>query len=443
MAIHVCRILSAAVVSTVVLTGLSACSTGDDGQPSVYFLNFKPEQESAYQKIAAAYTAQTGVPVKIETVTSGNYENALKTEVSQPDAPTLFQLNGPTGLKTWQHYTADLSDIALTAALKQPNQALRGDDGKVYGVPFAVEGYGIIYNEEILDRYFAMPGAQATSAADIRDYTTLKAVADDMQSRKETLGIDGVFSSTSLKAGEDWRWQTHLANIPMYYEFRDAQSHNLDTVVFKYNANFKKLFDLYLNNSTVDKTLTPTQQVSDSMTEFALGKSAMVQNGTWGWSQVTEVEGSIIKPDKVKFLPLYTGMSDDPHQGLAVGTENYLAVNAKAPKEDQQASIDFINWLFTSDAGKKYVIDDLGFIAPFKQYAEDDTPDNPLAREVAVALSDTHRITIPWVFQYFPSQQFKDDFGLALTQYATGRMEWSDVVSQFVESWAAEKNANT
>ena len=74
---------------------------------------------------------------------------------------------------------------------------------------------------------------------EIKSFDALKAVVEDMQKNKDKLGISGVFSSTSLKTGEDWRWQTHLANIPLYYEFEDGNvdlsSDATNQIDFKYS----------------------------------------------------------------------------------------------------------------------------------------------------------------------------------------------------------------
>ncbi|AKK03147.1 ABC transporter substrate-binding protein [Corynebacterium epidermidicanis] len=434
------RISAVLAAAAIAASGLVACSSGggDSDKGSVYFLNFKPEQDAAYQKIAKDYTAKTGVQVKVVTAASNSYEQTLKAEIGKKDAPTIFQVNGPTGLKTWQPYMADMTDAQITKNLNPDVPALKGSDGKVYGVPFAVEGYGLIYNAAIFDKYFALPDAKAKSAADVKDYATLKAVSEDMQAKKAELGIEGVFASTSLASGEDWRWQTHLANLPVHQEFKDLGTKETKDLKFKYNEDFKNIFDLYLNNSTVDKKLAPSKAVTDSMAEFALGKAAMVQNGNWAWSQIDKVNGNVVKPENVKYLPIYMGLPDEQKTGIAVGTENYLGVNAKAPEANRKASVDFINWLFTTDEGKKYVINDLGFNAPFNNFSKTDTPNDPLAKEVAAAIDNKDLTTIPWDFQYFPSQKFKNDFGQALAQYAAGKMPWDEVVKVFVDGWAAE-----
>ncbi|AKK09547.1 carbohydrate ABC transporter substrate-binding protein [Corynebacterium testudinoris] len=434
------RLLGTLGASVLAASALVACGSSED-TADVYFLNFKPEQDAAYQAIAKKYTEETGVPVKVVTAASGTYEQTLKSEVAKSDAPTLFQINGPVGLQTWQSYAADITDLDATKALNADIDPLKGEDGKIYGLPFAVEGYGIIYNEEIFDNYFALPGAPVGSLNEVDSFTELKAVAEDMQSKADELGINGVFASTSLASGEDWRWQTHLANLPVHQEFVDLGDNRPAELEFKYNAEFKNLFDLYLDNSTVPRTLTPSKAVSDSMAEFALGQAAMVQNGNWAWSQISDVNGNVVKKDKIKYLPMYMGLPNEASQGLAIGTENYLAVNAKASELDQQASRDFVNWLFTTDEGRALVVSDLGFIAPFDGFTVADTPDDPLAKEIAANMTDSTKTAIPWDFQYFPSQQFKNDFGQALAQYATGNLDWNQVVETFRDSWAAEQAA--
>ena len=231
-----------------------------------------------------------------------------------------------------------------------------------------------------------------------------------MQANKKELGIDGAFASTSLASGEAWRWQTHLANIPIHYELQDLGADDSDNLQFTYNKEYKNLFDLYLNNSTVEKTLAPSKVgCLTQWLRFAQGKAAMVQNGNWAWGQISEVSGNVIKEDKLKFLPMYTGMPEDSKQGLAVGTENYLAVNQKASEEDQKATIDFVNWLYTTDKGKEYVVNELGFIAPFK-LSKDDIPDDPLAKQIADAMDNPDLESVAVGLPDFPITAVQERF---------------------------------
>ena len=422
----------ATVLSVGMLAGCSNSNNSSGGSDSsekgkVYYLSFKPEQEEQWKEIAKKYTDETGVEVKVVTAASGKYEQTLKSEITKSDAPTLFQINGPIGYQSWKDYCADLTDTELNKHLLNQDLAIKGDDDKVYGIPYVEEGYGIIYNQSIMDKYFKLDGAK------------LKEVAEDMQSKKDELGIKGVFASTSLTPGEDWRWQTHLANLPIYYEYKDNNVKDEDKISFKYSDNYKNIFDLYINNSTCEPKLLGSKTVTDSMSEFALGQCAMVQNGNWGWSQIAGVSGNTVKEDDVKFLPIYTGVKGEEKQGLCIGTENYFCINKEASEADQKATQDFINWLFTSDKGKDYVTNELGFIAPFDTFSDKEAPQDPLAKEVIKYMKDDNYYNIDWNFTTFPSQQFKDDFGAALLEYCNGNKTWDDVKKLVVDEWASEK----
>ena len=411
---------------------------------SVYYMNFKPEVDAIWQDIAKAYTEETGVPVKVVTAASGQYEATLRTEIAGANAPTLFQINGPVGYENWKDYCLDLTDTDIYQNLSDPSLAVTGADGGVYGIPYTVEAYGIIYNNAIMDKYFALEGAVVKSADEINSYDTLKAVAEDMTAKKAELGIEGVFASTSLLPGEDWRWQTHLANLPIYYEYKDKGVGDLDEIEFTYAENYKNVLDLYMDNSVSEKGLLGSVDVATSMAEFALGQCAMVQNGNWAWSQISEVSGNTVKAEDVKFMPIYFGV-DDENQGLCIGTENFWCINSQASEENIKATQDFLTWLTTSEEGKAFMSKStdeggLGNAAPFTTFTEAERSSDPLAVEMYKWM-ESGRTSISWNFTSFPSQTFKDNFGNALLEYANGNMTWDEVEAYVIEQWAAEKAA--
>ena len=425
-------------------TEAPAATTAPSGEGGeLYYLNFKPEVADLYATIGEAWKTETGNTLKVVTAASGTYEQTLKSEIAKSDPPVLFQINGPVGYAAWKDYTADLSGIELYQHLSDKNLAVTDGDG-VYGLPYVIEGYGIIYNNAIMDKYFATDDAKATSMDEVNNFETLKAVADDMQAKKADLGIEGVFCATSLKPGEDWRWQTHLANMPVFYEFRDNKVDVKDPaatkeIKFQYAENFKNIFDLYITDSTVAPTLLGSKSVDDSMAEFALGQCAMVQNGNWAWGQISGVDGNTVKPEDVKFLPIYTGMPGEEKQSINVGTENFFAINKQAPDDKQKLAADFIWWLYSSPTGKAFVTNDLKFIAPFDTFEDNEKPTDPLAQEVLRYVSNPDLYNVAWNFTVFPGQPFKDAFGAALLQYAQGSMEWADVQQLFIDQWKTEK----
>lgn len=414
----------------------------------VYFLNFKPESAAVYEELAKIYKDEKGVTVKVVTAAANTYEQTLKSEIAKTNAPTIFQVNGPIGYEAWDDYCLDIKDSKLYSYLSDNSLAIKDGDG-VYAIPYVVEGYGIIYNNAITEKYFKLPNRKSTvnSMDEVKNFETLKTVVEDMTAHKKELGIEGVFASTSLSSGEDWRWQTHLLNVPLYYEYRDNKDNKDPTLAlldsknidFKYSKNFKNIFDLYVNNSITAKNLLGSKSVADSMAEFALGKVAMVQNGNWAWSQISGVEGNTVKESDIKMLPIYIGIDGEESQGLCIGTENYLAINKNATKEQQDASLKFLSWLFSSETGKKYVTEKLGFITPFNTFSEEQTPNDPLAREITRYMNNDEVTAVPWIFTAFPGEAFKKEVGSGLLDYVQGGKKWEEVETVIKDKWKSER----
>ena len=443
------KILSSLLCLIILLSCLTLAGCGNNKETLIYYLNFKPEAAAVYDELAKKYEEETGTPVKVVTAAANTYEQTLKSEIAKSDAPTIFQVNGPIGYDAWKDYCLDIKDSKLYSYLSDKSLAIKDGDG-IYAVPYVVEGYGIIYNDAIMQKYFSLESRKTAinSVNEINSFDKLKAVVEDMTANKDKLGIKGVFASTSLSSGEDWRWQTHLLNIPLYYEMQDKDLETdptlnlLETKEIKHNysKNFQNLFDLYINNSVTPKTLLGSKSVADSMAEFALGQAAMVQNGNWGWSQISGVSGNTVKESDVKMMPMYIGVEGEESQGICIGTENYLAINKNVSKEKQEASLKFLEWLFSSETGKKYVTEKLGFITPFTTFTEDEQPQDPLAREITRYMSNTDLRNIPWVFTAFPSEAFKKEVGSSLLDYAQGDKKWEDVEKTVISKWKSERD---
>ena len=214
------------------------------------------------------------------------------------------------------------------------------------------------------------------------------------------------------------------------------------TITFKYSTQFRNIFDLYVENSVSTKGLLGNVSVNDSMAEFALGRCAMVQNGNWGASQIMGVTGNTVSDEDIKFLPIYTGGPNEDRQGLCVGTENFLSINSQVSQEKQEASIAFLEWLFSSDTGKAFVKNDLMFIAPFTTFTDAEKPEDPLAREVLNWMEKPGVTSVPWTFAAFPSEEFKNYFGDALLEYVQGSETWEGVTGIVIDSWANERSLN-
>lgn len=408
-----------------------------DAQGAVYYLNFKPEQAEQWKELAKLYSDETGVPVTIETAASGTYESSLKSEMAKSEAPTLFQVNGPAGLASWKDYCYDLKDSAIYKNLKSDDFALINDAGEVQGVAYVIETYGLIYNKAILSEYCKMDGAKIKDVSEINSFAKLKEVADDMQARKEELGIQGVFASAGMDSSSDWRFKTHLANLPIYFEYQDENIDTTEAIKGTYLDAYKNIWDLYLTDSTVEPAMLSGMTGENAAAEFGMGEAVFYQNGTWAYN---DIAGNEVADEDMGILPIYIGVGDEANQGLCTGSENYWCVNKNASQEDIDATLEFLEWVITSDEGRKSFRDDMGFVTPFSSFTEEYQPENPLVA-ASNEYIDAGKTSIPWVFSTIPSEKWKDDVGSALLEYAQGTGNWEAVQSAFVEGWASEYQA--
>lgn len=411
-------------------------SPSNDAKGKVYYLNFKPEQDAQWQELAEAYTEETGIPVTVKTAASGGYETTLKAEMAKSKAPTLFQVNGPVGLASWKDYCYDLDDADILKTLTSDSFALKGDDGKVKSVAYVIETYGLIYNKELLSK-------AGYEQKDITNFASLKAAVEDITSRKDELGFSA-FTSCGMDSSSDWRFKTHLANLPIYYEYKADGISTTDAIKGTYLPQYRQIWELYINNSTCEPGVISTKTADDATAEFITGKACFYQNGTWEYANIAE-----IGDDNLGMLPIYIGAEGEDAQGLCTGSENYWCVNNKASEDDIKATLDFINWCVTSDAGTKAMCgaagampsgaDGMGFVIPFEGNLESENKLNQIADEYVA----DGKTPVDWCFSTMPSEEWKNGVGSALTTFASDQSDanWDAVKTAFVDGWATEAAA--
>ena len=401
-------------------------STSDkEAKGSVYYLNFKPEQDEQWQALAASYTAQTGVTVDVHTAASGEYETTLMSEMGKSSAPTLFQVNGPVGLMNWKDYCYDLSDSALYGELTSDDFALI-EDGAVYGISYVIETYGIIANTALLEQ-------AGYTVEDIQSFEDLKNCAEDITARSADLGFSA-FSSAGMDGSSDWRFKTHLANLPLSFEY-ETEGITPGTVKGTYLDNYRAIWDLYINNAKCDPKELSAKTGDDAVAEMGAKEAVFYQNGTWAYADLIKAG---LTDEELVMIPLYIGVGDEANQGLCTGTENYWCVNKDASEEDIQATLDFLYWCVTSEEGTKCMAEDMGFVIPFKQAVEST---NLFVQQADEYIAEGKK-SVAWNFPTIPSEEWKNGVGSALTAYAADQTDanWDAVVSAFVDGWTTEYN---
>ena len=419
----------AATLAGTMMVGCGSSESKDNGSDSsekgsVYYLNFKPEQDEQWQALAKEYTKETGVKVSVVTAASGQYETQLTAEMGKSGAPTMFQVNGPVGLANWKDYCYDLKDSDVFKELTSEDYALKDGD-KVAGIGYVIESYGIITNKTLLQK-------AGYTVDDIKSFEDLKKVAEDITKNSKKLGFSA-FTSAGMDSSSDWRFKTHLANLPIYFEYQDEGITSTPAIKGTYLDNYRNMWDLYVNNSTCEGKDLAAKTGDDSRNEFINKEAVFFQNGSWEYSNLTKAG---MKDEDLAMIPIYIGAGDEANQGLCTGTENYWCVNSQASEADIKATLDFMNWCVTSEAGTKSMGKDMGFTIPFKKAIE--SP-NVFVKQDA-EMTAAGKTPVSWNFTTMPSEEWKNGVGTALTAYAADETDanWDAVKAAFVDGWASE-----
>lgn len=425
------KLLSVALCATMVAGLLAGCGSSSksdkassDSKGSVYWLNFKPEADEALQGIAKTYEKENGVKVKVVTAASGNYNSTLTSEMGKSAAPTLFVVGNQAAVKTWDDYCIDLKDTDVYKELSTDAFNLKDENGKVASMGYCYESYGIIVNKKLLKK----AGYEIT---DIKDFASLKSVAEDIHKRADKLGFDA-FTSSGLDDASAWRFTGHLANMALFYEGRDDGWKEAPAEIKgTYLENFKNVWDLYINNSKYDKNTLATGGY-DAEAEFKKGEAVFYQNGTWEYDALKKS----ISDDDMQMIPIYCGVEGEEKAGLCSGTENCWAVNAKASKADQKATLEFMKWLVTSEEGTKVMAEQFGAI-PYKKAADSGN----VFLKNANDLLEAGNYNVDWAFNYTPNvDEWRASLVAAMNKYDAGG-SWDDVKTAFVDGWAKEYKA--
>ena len=428
------RWIALGLVAAMAVGTLAGCGgkkeEGGDGEAtgSVYYLNFKPEQDEQWQELAKAYTEETGVKVEVVTAASGEYETTLMSEMGKSGAPTLFQVNGPVGLANWKDYCYDLSGSDVYKQLTSEDYALKDGD-KVAGIAYVIESYGLIVNKTLLAK-------AGYTIDDIQSFADLKKVAEDITARSSELGF-AAFTSAGMDGSSDWRFKTHLANLPIYFEYQEDGIGTTDAIKGTYLDNYRNIWDLYINNSTCAPAELAAKTGDDSRNEFLAGQAVFFQNGSWEYGNLT-ADGTFTDDD-LAMIPIYIGAGDEANQGLCTGTENYWCVNNQADEADIQATLDFLAWVVSSDTGIEALSQTMGFVTPFTTFESVEST-NPLVTAANEYLSNG-TTSVTWNLTTMPSEEWKNGVGSALLEYAQGTGDWDAVVTAFVDGWATEYQA--
>ena len=410
-------------------TKTSADSSASDDQVVIDIFQNKNEISDALQAAIDTYEEENpSIKINLETVGGSDYASSLKAKMLGNDPVEIFTLGGPDDIASYQDYLEPLTDQEWVSHVTAGGVDNVTVDGEVYGLPLAIEGYGLIYNKKIFE-------AAGIDASTLTTYDAIDKAFADLQDQIDEGKLADEFpvleAVEEYAAKESWIVGLHTNNVALSQEFKSAtNAFNSKSVEYTYGDQLKDLIYLETKYTTSKDDLSLLNSVDYSTQVgggLAIERVAVIQQGNWISSEVANVSEDVL--DNLGILPIpLKGVVED---SIAAGVSNYWCVNSKSSDAEKKAAKDFLNWLYQSDEGKQIVVNDLGFIPAFDNY-DDVTISDLLSAEV-MRYVDAGK-TIPWVFSGQPSG-WDSKVAANIQNYLAGSMTWDEVIAQNIADW--------
>ncbi|MEH7493813.1 ABC transporter substrate-binding protein [Neobacillus niacini] len=422
--------LAAGVLSASLLLG--ACSSdstsgdkkssgGKDDKVVVDIFQGKVEIADQLKALTDEYTKQhPDVTFNIETVGGGaDGAAALKAKFASNQAPDIFTNGGDQEALVWKDKFEDLSDQPWIKDAFEGTLDGMTLDGKVYGMPFNMEGYGFAYNKKLFEK------------AGIKELPTTFSELEAAAKKLDAAGI----TPFSIGYAEWWVLANHGMNVPFaYQEDPDAFIKGLNEGTAKIEGNkefdnYFKLLDLTMKYGNKNPLTT---DYNTQVTLFATGEAAMIQQGNWIQPMLDKLDPNL----EVGFIPL--ALSDDPAQSdkLMIDVPSNWVLYNKAPEADKEAAKDFLNWMVTSEEGKTALTKEFKYIPAFKTI--DANPEDIGALGADLLKYSKEGKAYQWQFMKYPDGAGQE-FGATLQAYVGGQKSKEEAMKALDETWAKLK----
>lgn len=395
---------------------------------------FKKEIAEPLQQACKLYeSTHPNVKINLETVDSNDYGAALQTKMKESQQPAIFNIGGAQDVLKWQDKLENLSDqpwVANAVEGTLPN-VTTGD--KIYGLPYGIEGYGILYNKGIFQ-------AAGVDLGTLSSYNGIKAAFELVDKKIK----DGTLRERypNLQAVEEYPGKDtrvsglYTANIAFANEFDSALSaFDAKTISFKHEKPWKELVDLLTDYTpaAADKSkLNAVDYAAQVGGGIATERVAAIQQGNWAYSDIANVNEAVALGLDMMPLPL-NGVKED---SIPVGVPMYWCVNKEVDEATKTAAKDFLNWLYQSKEGMNIVVNEFKFVPPMTNFGAL-TPSDPLSAAVK-RYADAER-TMPWVFMGFPPDWGQGVLGIELQRYFAGQASWEELVKAAKDGWATAR----
>jgi len=381
----------------------------------------KPEIDAVLKAYAEAWSTANKIPVTIKSVggSSGtDLGTQLKADLAAGDMPDIFGINGLEDYKEWAALVADLSGEGW---VKNTSVAFKVD-GKVFGFPVAVEGWGMAYNADMLKKVGVDPKT-------LVNYAGYKAAFEKLDKAKATLGIKSV---VSMAAAIDMGWVTAhhnfnslLSNGLKYGDLSVVNSLLAGKVDAKRLSEYADWVELLFKYA--DKAVLTTGNYDSQVGAFATGQAAFLHQGNWTDPNMTQANATF----KMAFAP--HGSMAAKTDGIFVAAPSFYVINKNS--KSIAAAKKFLNDLVYTEAGNKYMVVDAGMIPAFSNVKLN--PTGQLSKSVQEYAASGKIYS--WS-QYYFTGDFRDKtLAPIYNQFATGSITKKQFVDLMTKAFVSLK----
>lgn len=411
-------LLAAAMMATLVACGGSKSGSGSSDDVVLTIFNSKSEIQSQFEEMAEEYSdSHDGVKVEVyyssDTVAAhmaSKYSSKEPYVLSMVDAKDIYSL-GPD-------HAIDLSDQDY---VKDTDYAISIDD-KVLGVPFCIEGRGVMYNADAI---------KEVTGKDF-DPSTCKTLDGFKKVLKELK--DGGMESPVGIMKEDWSIGAHYF-MEVYEEQEDpeafVQSLYKGEADLANNEKFNSLMDTFdvlkENNYAADSPVAAERETSEQ--KLAQGEIAFMFGGNWDWSVLKEYEPS----ENMGLMPVPQNTDDGTNEKLVGGGSKYFFIDSSDNVTDEQrdAAKDFLTWLFTEEDGNKFMTETCAVVPAFKNI--DASALDPLSTSIK-EYADKGAL-VP-NYDYAPDDHYSK-VGAVMQKYLSGDIDRAEFAKEVEKYWSS------
>lgn len=344
------------------------------------------------------------------------------------NTPTVMALETGDLLRA-KDRLVDLSGLKAVEHASQGTIDAVTDGGKVYGVPYRIEGMGLIYNRAVLDRVLGEDYDPDT----IRTQEDLEEIFGKIQAA----GVSPIVLGT-----QDWSLSTHLTTdiytgqsedpgmqAGFVNSLRSGETELAKNKMFNQvmdTLDILKKYNYYGDNPLLYANDGDTTKQARILTG---GEAAFWFQGNWGSTALEALD-----PDgEYGMIPLPVGSDDAyPNGRIATLVPLYLTIFDGAGEEQKQAGRELIEYITQTKRGWDFVVNDAKGIPAYDN--ADVTVENGLARSI-LSYQREGRTKVAYMAN---TADHYVDTGAALQRYMDGQIGREEVAEAFEAYWRAK-----